>query len=227
MPGCLGAISSDTYMNATKNILPSIINGWNRKGWVEDIHYVTNQKPPNHFKKPYKPVLNWQHTVATHTGTVFKVVSQDRPSIGAGDSFQHEFGDEAKYLNKQKLDKTSFAVRGEYVRFGHSPFFGGATYTTDMPNVNHGDHDWILDMADNMDKDKIRDLVKLARTVNEVRREYVTAKHVFENNKSSLGLKRKMEVALKKMKRWDERFRKFRMDTTFFYIVTSLSLIHI
>ncbi|MEX0273249.1 MAG: hypothetical protein AB3N16_02615 [Flavobacteriaceae bacterium] len=144
MPGCFVAISSDTFMNATKNIVPSIINGWNRKGWVEDIHYVVDKRPPKHFKKPYKPILSWKNTITVFTGTHFKIISQDRPSIGAGDSFQHHVGDESKYLNEKKLNKVNPAVRGEFVRFGKSPFYGGGTFLTDMPDPKQGGHRWVF-----------------------------------------------------------------------------------
>lgn len=222
MQGCFSAISSDTYMNATKNIVPSIINGWQRKGWIEGIHYVTDVRPPKHFKLPYKPILNWKHTVTTLHGTHFKIISQDRPSIGAGDSYQHHFGDEAKYLSEKKLNKVNPAIRGEFTRFGHSPFYGGLTFLTDMPNTNHGEHDWILRMADNMDKDKIRWLLRLAIEVNKVRKEYVNAIHYAKENPRDTGGARYLKNCEKKLDRWEERLRKFRMNTTFFYVVSSL-----
>lgn len=221
MPGAFVSWSADTFMNATKNVVPSIINGWNRKGWVEGVHYVVGERPPKHFKTPYKPVLNWKYTVTAFTGTHFKIISQDRPSIGAGDSYQHEGGDESKYLNKKKLDKVSQAGRGEFVRFGKSPFYLGATYLTDMPNVNEGEHDWILDMAGNMDKEKIKKLLELAIVVNKIRIEFVNAKYAAEADKTDTGLQREFKNKEKLLQRWEERLRKFRMDSTLFYVVSS------
>ncbi|UOB16580.1 hypothetical protein [Abyssalbus ytuae] len=221
MPGAFVAFSSDSYMNAIKNIVPSIIEGWKRKGWIEDIHFVVDARPPKHFKLPYKPVLNWKHTVTAFTGTHFKIISQDRPSIGAGDSFQHHMGDEAKYLKEEKLNKVTPAVRGEYVRFGKSPFYGGDTFTTDMPNPNQGEHDWIMRMADNMDKEKIRTLVQLAIEVNKERIRYINTQKKYNDNPADTTAKRKFKNAEKSMKRWEERLRLFRKDTTFFYIVSS------
>src|SRR5680860_1090877 len=49
MPGCYIAISSDTFMNARKNVVPSLIEGWKRNDWQEDYHFVINRKPPSHF----------------------------------------------------------------------------------------------------------------------------------------------------------------------------------
>lgn len=221
MPGAFIALSSDTFMNATKNILPSIIEGWKRKGWIEGVHFVVDIRPPKHFKLPYKSIINWKYTVTVFTGTHFKIISQDRPSIGAGDSFQHHLGDEAKYLNEKKLNKVNPALRGEYVRYGKSAFYGGHTFTTDMPNINQGEHDWILKMADNMDKKKILKLLELAITVNEVRIESVNAKLDAENNPQDTSAFREYKNSEKKLQRWEERFRLFRMNTTFFYVVSS------
>ena len=221
MQGAFVALSADTFMNATKNIVPSIVNGWKRKGWVEGVHFVVDVRPPKHFKLPYKPIFNWKHTITTFTGTHFKIISQDRPSIGAGDSFQHHVGDEAKYLNEKKLNKVNPAVRGEFVRFGHSPFYGGLTFTTDMPNVNQGEYDWILRMADNMDKEKIKYLLYLAVETNKIRAEMVRRMHFCKEHPQDIGAKRKLKRIEKTLKKWEERLRKFRMNTTFFYVVSS------
>lgn len=221
MPGAFVALSADTFMNATKNIVPSIVNGWRRKGWIEGTHFVVDVRPPDHFQLPYKPIFNWKHTITVFTGTHFKIISQDRPSIGAGDSFQHHIGDEAKYLNDKKLNKVNPAIRGEFVRFGHSPFYGGLTFTTDMPDPNQGDYDWILRMADNMDKEKIRYLFQLAVEVNKKRALMVRRSHFCKAHPQDKTAKVKLLRVEKSLKVWEERFRKFRMNTTFFYVVSS------
>lgn len=222
MPGAFIAISADTFMNATKNVIPSIVNGWTRNGWVEGVHFVVDERPPQAFKKPYKPIFSYKHTITTFTGTHFKIISQDRPSIGAGDSFQHHIGDEAKYLSEKKLNKVNPAVRGEFVRFGKSPYYGGLTFCTDMPNPNQKEHDWILKMADNMNQEKIKYLILLAREVNKVRINYVKRKHYLDEHPTDTTAKRKFKKVEKELAIWEERFRKFRMSTTFFYVVSSL-----
>ena len=221
MPGAFVAISADTFMNATKNIVPSIINGWKRKGWREGVHYVVDVRRPKHFKLPYKPVFNWKHTITTFTGTHFKIISQDRPSIGAGDSFQHHIGDEAKYLKQKKVQNINRAVRGEFVRFGKSSFYGGLTFVTDMPDVNQGQDDWILQMVENMDQEKIKWLFHLAMETNKIRAEYVRRMHFCKEHPADTTAKRKLKRIEKTWKQWEERLRLFRMGTTFFYIASS------
>ena len=53
MPRAQLALVSDTYFNAMDKIAPGIMEGWReRKGWIEGVHYVTDQRPPDSFKKP-------------------------------------------------------------------------------------------------------------------------------------------------------------------------------
>ena len=210
MPGCFVAITSDTYMNAMKNVVPSIIEGWERSGWVEDIHFVVGKRPPKHFKKPYKPVYNWKHTLTVLTGTHFKIVSQDRPSTGAGDSYQHIIGDEVKFQSEKKLNKLTPALRGgDYVKFSKSPYYRGRTFTTNMPNTNHREHDWILRMKKNMNVFQIKKLLQAALVLNEIRTEKLIAEE--KNETANIALLEK------KAKRWEARVNKFRTESTFYF----------
>ncbi|CAM1357661.1 hypothetical protein [Tenacibaculum halocynthiae] len=213
MPGCFVALTSDTFMNATKNILPGLIEGLKRKGWKEGLHFVVNEKPPKFFKNPYKVVLSWRYTMTTCTGTHFKIISQDRPSIGAGDSYQHKMGDESKYLVEKKLNKLTPAVRGGDVKFMQSHLYGGSTFTTDMPNINHGEHDWILRMEKNMDKKQILNIIKTASVVNEIRIELMNAQKSEDNLK--------IKLLEKNLIRWQKRLRYIRKNSTFFGRVSS------
>ena len=209
MPGCYVALLADTYMNAIKNVIPSIMEGWDRLGWVEGIHYVVGKRPPKHFKKPYKPVQNWKHTITLHTGMHIKVVSMDRPSSGAGDSYQHVVGDETKYLPENKVNKLTPAIRGEYLRYSKSPYYRGRTFTTDMPNPNHREHDWILRMKKNMDPDQIKLILQVAFTMNDIRAELYLAKK--EKRQA------KIKLLEKNLVRWTARYNKVRTNSTFYF----------
>ncbi len=213
LPGAFIAFVGDTYLNLQKNVVPSVLEGWNKKGWVEGIHYVVDKRPPEWFKKPYKPVFNFKHTITTWNGCFFKLVSMDRPSNAAGDSYQHIAGDEAKYLKESKLAKLTPAIRGEFVRFGHSPYYRGRTFTTDMPNITHGEHDWILNMSKNIDKEQITQILQVADVYNECKKEYIAAKR--EGGKTHIAL------AEKRMQQWEKRWRKVRKNSLFFYIASS------
>lgn len=215
MPGAFIAVAADTYMNAIKNVLPSMYEGWTRKGWIEGLHYVKDVRPPDHFGKPYKPVDSFKHTVTTFNGVHFKIVSMDRPSTGAGDSFQHIIGDEAKYLKKKKIDKLIPAIRGEYVRFSKSPYYRGKTFTSDLANPSDvREDDWFLDLGRDMNVNQIHMIVQVASVLNNIKIELLKAIEKKDNTEIS-----RQEKALKK---WEERHRRIRQDSTLFYVASSL-----
>lgn len=214
MPRARFAIVSDTYTNALQNVVPSIIEGFNRKGWIEGIHYVTDVAPPEHFKKNYKPVLSYKHTISTFLGNLFKIGSLDQVSSVAGDSYQHIFGDESKYLNPKKLNKLMPALRG-FPEACASPFYLGTTFTTDMPNVTLGDHDWILKGAEEMHSEKFQLALQVGLVVNQIKIEMKDA-----YDKGHHDTVRKLQ---KNLIRWTERHYRTRKSLTFFHIISSFA----
>lgn len=213
MPGSYLVFVADTYVNALKNVVPTLLEGWERKKWRRGIHYVTDERPPSHFKLPYKPVQNYKHTISLYNGCFFNLVSMDQPTGAAGNSYQHIFGDEARYLDPEKLKKLTPALRGEYVKFGHSVFYRGRTFTTDMPNVGEGDHDWILEQEKNMNVEQIKLALQVALVLNEIKKELYNA--IRDNDK------KKASNIHRNLRRWTERWVRARKDSTFFYVVSS------
>lgn len=220
MPGCYIAIVGDTYTNLLKNVVPSLIEGWNRKGWVEGIHYVVDQPPPATFKKPYKAPQTYKHTISTFTGNFFNYISMDTPSSGAGNSYQHAVGDETKYLEKRKIDRLFPALRGDSTIFGHSPFYLGVTFTTDYPNViMPGEYDWILDREKDMNKDQIRYLLTVSMELNKAKADWIRYKR--KRNTNLIG---KTERLIQKL---SVKWHAARLDSTFFYVVSSFANLQI
>src|SRR5690606_6790424 len=112
-----------------------------------------------------------------------------------------------------KLKKLTPALRGEYVNFGHSVFYRGRTFTTDMPNVADKDYDWILDQEKNMDLEQIKLALQVALVLNEIKKELYNA---FRDND-----KTKTANLHRNLQRWTERWIRARKDSTFFYVVSS------
>jgi hypothetical protein len=213
MPKSYQVIVSDTYVNCLKNIIPALLEGWNRKGWREGIHYVTDKRPPAHFKLPYKPVEVYKHTISLFNGAFFNLGSLDQPGGLAGGSYQHMYGDEARLLKFEKLKKLTPAIRGEYTMFGHSVYYRGTTFTTDMPNIVDGDEDWIMQDEKNMDVEQVKLALEVGLVLNEIKREIISHKQV-GNYEAIEGLKANLV-------RWTEKWIRVRKDLTFFYVVSS------
>jgi hypothetical protein len=213
MPRSQQVFVSDTYTNALKNVVPTLLEGWNREGWKEGIHYVTDQRPPKHFKLPYKPVEIYKHTISIFNGVFFNLGSLDQPSGLAGNSYQHIYGDEARLLKSDRLKKLTPAIRGEYAHFGHSVFYRGRTFTTDMPNILDGDDEWILQTEKNMQLEQVKMALEVSIVLNDIKCELYNAQKD--------GDKIKVQSLKKNLVRWTERWIRVRKDLTFFYVVSS------
>ncbi len=233
IPGAPVVWVSDTYSNLQKNVLPSVLEGLERKGFKEGIHFVLGKQPPEfseaekedlpqhireHFWKPYNRLVSYKHTMIFFSGLNITFGSLDRPASLAGRSYVHVIGDEVKYFPEHKIANLLKAVRGYAAKYGKSVFYRGHTFTTDMPNTkNIGEHDWILKQVNKMKKSAILRILKVAFVLNECIQERI----YFQQ-------KNDHEESLKKLRtedRWRERWKKVRMDKdgqTLFFIASSL-----
>ncbi|MEI7723468.1 MAG: hypothetical protein WCK09_00330 [Bacteroidota bacterium] len=217
MPRASFAFVSDTYVNLMTNIIPAILTGWEgRMKFLENYHFVVDVPPPDHWPKPLVKTFSFKHTISTFNGCKFFLTSLDRPSSNAGISVVHHFGDEAKYLQWDKLSKLFPTLRGDYALYGHSHYFMGQTFCSDMADPSVGESDWMLRMEKNMDKEQITRIIQSAIILNEINLELYQAEQKGEDIKRIDNIK-------KNQARWIERIRKIRQDSTFFYIVSSFA----
>lgn len=217
MPRAPLAFVSDTYVNLMTNIVPSVLIGWERKKFFEGVHYVVDRPPLPHWKQPLLvKTFEYKHTISTFNGCKFFLKSLDRPSSNAGISVVHQFGDEAKYMKKDKLNKLFPTLRGDRIFFAQSPYFMGQTYCSDMPDPTVGEDDWMLAMEKNMDKEMIIRILQAAIVVNEIRAEYYAAQKEGANDNQLSKIKIKLE-------RWEERHKSIRFNSTLFYVVSSFA----
>ena len=214
MPGSQQVLVSDTYVNARKNILPTLIEGWERKGWYHERDFVTDVKPPLHFKKCYKNTDSYKQTISTKIGVRIILGSLDQPSGLAGNSFQHMFGDEGRLLNDNKLNKLDPAIRGEHASFQHSVYYRGRTFFSDNPNILQGDYDWMFSREKEMDIEQIKAALECGKILNEIKCELYNAQIDRDSYKANL--------LLKQIARWTEKWIRVRKNSTFFYMVSSM-----
>lgn len=216
MPRGMFGFTSDTYINLMTNIVPNIMVGWEeRYGFYEGVHFVVDEEPPLEWERPYySRTLQHKHTISTWNGCKFFLTSLDRPSANAGLSLVHILGDESKYLREKKLNKLFPTLRGDPMLFGHSPYFLGKTFVSDMANPLIGEDDWMLRMAENMDRQKIVRAIQTGLVVNEISLELYEAEGRGVSEQTLRNIERKL-------KRWEERWRRARMGTVFFHIVSS------
>lgn len=213
MPGAYLAFVAATYEDAHRNIVPTLIEGWNRQGWMEGRDYIIDVKPPDHWAKPYKKPLRYKHTISFPNGTIMIIGSLDQASSLAGNSYQHLFGDEAKYLDFEKLKKLMPAMRGEHLRFFHSVYYCGMSFTTDMPDVLDKEYDWILKRAEEYDQERAELALQCALVMNEER---IKIKKAIDRKQNQ-----KAQRLVNNLKDWTVNWTRARQDLTFFYTISS------
>lgn len=144
--GLIGA----TYVQLTNTTLPQLLAGMNRLGYEADVDYWARKFPPKKLglQLPYSCPLDPQHAVfirnpGANSVSAVRLISLDRPGSANGMSLSALIGDEAKLLDKEKLDSRVMPVnRGGAEHFGDIAEHHSVTFTTDMPTDREGS--WIL-----------------------------------------------------------------------------------
>lgn len=139
-----------TYVQLTQRTLPELLEGMDRLGYVANQDYWNHRFPDKKYKLqlPYNTPLDPHHCIfirnpGTDCVSVLRLVSQDRPGSANGMSVSAILGDEAKLLNKDKLDSEVMAInRGGLDRYGEIAEHHSVTFITDMPTARS--EKWVL-----------------------------------------------------------------------------------
>lgn len=234
MPGAPCVWLADTFSNLTANVLPAVLEGLERKGYKEGVHYIIEKEPPvftdkekanlpewlkPHFWKPYNRLVSYKRTIIFYTGMNIRFGSQDRPSTLAGASYVHVFGDEGKYLKEETVANLMKAVRGFRQQYGNSVFYRGVTFTSDIADTSHtGEYDWMLRESGNMNVKKILLVIEAGLIYNDALHEFAAAKETWLKNKTTANLtecRNKMRLANLWRARWIELRRMDDASTLF------------
>lgn len=237
MPGAPCAWISDTFANLTQNVIPTVLESLERKGYHEGVHYVIEKQPPTfndaekadleewlkpHFWKPRNRIISFKRVIIFFTGTNFTFGSLDRPSTLAGRSFVHLIGDEAKYFKEQKVATMLKGVRG-YPEYASSVYYRGVTFTSDVGDPSRiGEYDWMGKYAKTMDVQAILLVMKAGLVYNEAMRAYLAAKERWtktQDGKDLTECRRLLRIANDWYKRWI--LLRLRKESSNFYIRAS------
>lgn len=166
LPRGTGVLINASYTQAFTRLLPELVRGWERLGYINDHHFLIGRKPTDKWKKmwkwegPYAPPMDYKYFVSWWNGAGAHVMSQERGGAPNGVSIDWIAGDEAKLLNAEKLKTGLYpANRGIIPAFANNPYHHGITLTTDMPVGSAGR--WLLDRVSAMDKEKVNEIWKL------------------------------------------------------------------
>lgn len=144
MPRCSGLFVGPNYKKMLEHLLPKIISGWGKLGFVRDVHYVIGHAPPKVWKwqKPYNAPVIFDHYISWYTGAGIQLLSQDRKVTSNGLDVDFIHGDEAKQLNYERLKTELFPTnRGNKIHFGHLPEHHEMLFCTDK-FLGKNDSNW-------------------------------------------------------------------------------------
>lgn len=178
MPRSQGGILGATFQQLLVRTLPPVISNWEKMGYVRDVHFIIGKEPTTKWKKmwnwspPHTMPLDSKYAVYWFNGAVQLLISQDRVGSSNGLSLSYLCGDEAKLLNKERMDDEVMpTLRGDRSHFGHLSCYRGKMFTTDMPTNPKGK--WILEKESLMDKQQIELIMQAQLKVNLLRKDLI------------------------------------------------------
>lgn len=174
MPGASFLLLGKTYAQLLSRTLAATKSGWAKRGFLEDVHYVVGKKPPKTWAQPRFIPSSWEHAVATITGTVFPLGSQDREGLVNSLTCHGLYADEAKFLSYQRFSQDALpVVRAPRSQFPESPHNRSIILCTSMPSLPEGQ--WLLDYEKLMDRQQVDLILKAAVKVELLKEKYLAA----------------------------------------------------
>jgi len=205
MPRSHGVFVGATYIQLIERTLPPVIKGWEAMGWKRDRDFWFRKMPPKSAGVPAPVIgpLASEHCIFFRNGAVASMVSQDRPGSANGKTVHWIIGDEAKFLNKKRLDEELLLTnRGDEIHFGGIPEFHSTLFTTDMPTWKEAF--WLLEKEKEMDKVRIDYILALQAEIFNLWQKYLVA-----NGKAKTAIFNRIQ---KYRKMWDQ----LRANATYF-----------
>ncbi len=156
MPGSCGGIVGATFQQLLTRTLPGTLKALADQGFKRNLHYYIGRQPPKsaNFKKPVIEPVSYDHVIIWYNGSWQYLISQDIPGSSNSLTFQYLLGDEAKFLNYEKMkDETLPANGGFKGPWKNSPWLNSMLFTSDMPTSKKGS--WFLSYKDEVDAEVI------------------------------------------------------------------------
>jgi hypothetical protein len=217
MPRSNGFLVGTTYEQLLTRTLPPLVAAWARRGYHEGVHYWIRRFPPAQLKVPkaYRTPLKADHYIQWFNGSGIYLVSQDRPGTINGVSTQWGAGDEAKFLNVNKLrEETLLTLSGNAEHFGHMSCYLSLMFCSDMPTTSRGT--WLLDYEELMDKDSVQAILMVQQLRHQLLGE-------LEDDSLSQRKRVKLEERVAEL---DEYLNELRKDLVYYSEATTLDNIH-
>lgn len=169
MPRCLGAEVASTFQQLLVRTLPAVIQGWERMGYRRDEHFFIGHYAPKKmgWDRPYLAPIDAKYLIHWYTGAAILMISQDGVGMANGLSLDFLYGDEAKFIDYEKLaQETLPTLRGNLHHFGHLSEHHSTLWTTDRPTNSKGR--WVYKNKDLTNQDQIKLIVQAEYEMGEI-----------------------------------------------------------
>ena len=200
MHGSSGFNVAESYQQQLTRTLPSLVAGWQKLGFIRDIHFIVGKAPDKkwqriwNYKQPYEPPLSYDRYITTCFGSGLHLISQDVVGGSLGLNTDWGMGDEAKNLDYEQFsEETIPTMRANMQHFGHLAEHLSLVFTTSRPGKGKGK--WLEDKLKEMDEDLISNILQARFFLDEKKRELLISPldqdlielvHVVERNLNDL-----------------------------------------
>ena len=156
MPRSSGGIPLSSFQQGLTRTLPGIFSSWADMGYKRDLHYYVGHKPPKTagFARPVDEPASFDHVISWYNGSIQYLISQDIAGSSNSMTLQYLFGDEAKFLNFEKLKDETFPANGGFRGpWANCPWLNSVLFMSDMPTTKKGS--WFMKYREEMDENLI------------------------------------------------------------------------
>ncbi|UZR95938.1 hypothetical protein [Chondrinema litorale] len=215
MPRSIGGFVNVSYEKLLTVLLPAVVSGWEKLGYQRDVHFFIKKFPPKKWNWPsaYLQPLKPDHYISWYNGSGVALISLDRPGTYNGGSIDWLYADEARYLNKKRLDQVLLTIRGNAEHFQHLSNHGSILFTSDMPQGSSSK--WLLDFYEQMDGETIELILSIQHQIIEL-------SHHLREKPNQRGA----EKILQKIKKFESYINELRKNTVYFSTASTFDNIH-
>ena len=157
MPRSGGGIIGSSFQQLLTRTLPGTLRALADYGFQRDVHYFIGRKPPEsaHFVKPVITPVSYDHVISWYNGSCSYLISQDVTGSSNSLTLQYLLGDEAKFLDFEKLKDETFPANGGFKGpWKDSPWLNSMLFVSDMPTSKKGS--WFLNFKEKCDPELIQ-----------------------------------------------------------------------
>lgn len=166
MPRSSGGIVGTAFQRILTQTLPGTLQALDDLGFKRNLHYYIGHRPPASagFLKPVREPARYDHVVSWYNGSMWNLISQDIPGTSNSLTLQYLMGDEAKFLDFDKLKDETFPANGGFKgQWANCPWLNSMLFMSDMPTTKKGS--WFLSYREKMDPELINSIQFLVQEI--------------------------------------------------------------